>query len=151
MRKEVIKIDIKLCPTATTDLPEYATEGSAGFDLTIDTSKETVLEPNASQVFPAGIKVEIPKGYVGLVFPRSGLGTKGIVLTNTVGVIDSDYRGEIHLPLKNTSNEPYTFKPKERVAQMIIMPYTKVAFNIVCEEDLGNTERGNNGFGSTGK
>ena len=130
-------------------IPKQATAGSAGYDLYACIDAPQTIEPGERCVFPSGLAAEIPAGTAGFVFTRSGLGIKkGIHVTNGVGVIDSDYRGEIQIGLHNLSAEPYTGQPGERIAQMIIMPY----FAPVIEEvtSLTETDRGAGGFGSTG-
>lgn len=130
-------------------IPKQATAGSAGYDLCACIDAPQTIEPGERCVFPSGLAAEIPAGTAGFVFTRSGLGIKkGIHVTNGVGVIDSDYRGEIRISLHNLSAEPYTVQPGERIAQMIIMPY----FAPVIEEvtALTETDRGAGGFGSTG-
>ena len=122
-------------------LPKSATKGSAGMDLYAAIENEIVLNP--------GERVLIPEGTAGFIFTRSGLGIKkGIHVTNGVGVVDSDYRGEIHVGLHNLSQEAYTIAPLERIAQMIIMPY--FAVDVIEAEALDETDRGAGGFGSTG-
>ena len=121
-------------------IPKQATAGSAGYDLCACMDAPQTIEPGERCVFPSGLAAEIPAGTAGFVFTRSGLGIKkGIHVTNGVGVIDSDYRGEIQIGLHNPSAEPYTVQPGERIAQMI-------------EEvtSLTETDRGAGGFGSTG-
>ena len=131
-------------------LPKQATAGSAGYDLCACIEEPQTIAPGARAVFPIGLAAEIPAGTAGFIFTRSGLGIKkGIHVTNGVGVIDSDYRGEIHVGLHNLRAEPYTVQPGERIAQMIIMPY--FAPGIVEVASLSDTERGAGGFGSTGK
>lgn len=130
-------------------IPKQATAGSAGYDLCACMDAPQTIEPGERCVFPSGLAAEIPAGTAGFVFTRSGLGIKkGIHVTNGVGVIDSDYRGEIQIGLHNLSAEPYKVQPGERIAQMIIMPY----FAPVIEEvtSLTETDRGAGGFGSTG-
>lgn len=130
-------------------IPKQATAGSAGYDFCACIDAPQTIEPGERCVFPSGLAAEIPAGTAGFVFTRSGLGIKkGIHVTNGVGVIDSDYRGEIRIGLHNLSAEPYTVQPGERIAQMIIMPY----FAPVIEEvtSLTETDRGAGGFGSTG-
>lgn len=141
-----MNINIKLDPIAI--MPTRGSLDAAGYDLYTFCGGE--VNPNETVQFHTGISMEIPKGYVGLVFARSGLGIKhGIVPSNCVGVIDPDYRGEIMVALYNHSNETYTVKKNERVAQIVIVPFLSVEFNKVTE--LTNTERGVKGFGSTGK
>lgn len=131
-------------------LPERKTEGSAGYDLCACIAEEFTLEPGELAVFPTGLGAEIPVGCAGMIFTRSGLGVKhGVAVSNGVGVIDSDYRGEIHVGLRNSGKVPYTIKPGERIAQLIIMP---VCLPVPVEVDeLSETQRGAGGFGSTGK
>lgn len=134
------------------DLPPVrATEGSAGLDLRAAVSSPVVLEPGALVSIPTGIAVGFPgPQYMGLVFARSGLGTRhGITLSNGVGVIDSDYTGELTVGLCNVSNTPYTIEPGERIAQLVVVPVAKV--ELLETEELVETERSNGGFGSTGK
>lgn len=127
--------------------PRYAHDGDAGLDLRI--SREVTLEPGGRTLVGTGISVEIPPGCVGLVFPRSGLAAKrGITLSNAVGVIDSGYRGEIRATLMNVSDEKVTLEAGTRVMQMVVMPY--VPCEVVAVDELGDTERGADGFGSTG-
>jgi len=131
--------------------PFYATSGSAGMDLAACIDSEITIEPGERVLVPTGISVALPSGeYVGLVFARSSLGLKkGITLPNAVGVIDSDYRGEVMVALTNISDKPYTVKQGERIAQLVIMPVC-VANVVVCDE-LPKTQRGDGAFGSTGK
>ena len=129
------------------ELPRYAHDGDAGLDLRI--RRDVTLEPGQRCNVGTGIAVEIPKGCVGLVFPRSGLATKyGITLSNGVGVIDSGYRGEIGASLINASDETVTLDGGTRVCQLVVMPY--VPCELVPVDELSETERGACGFGSTG-
>ncbi len=130
-------------------LPERKTPGSAGYDLCACIAKEFTIEPGELAIFPTGLAVEIPEGNAGMIFTRSGLGVKhGVAVANGVGVIDSDYRGEIHVGLRNSSKTPYTVIPGERIAQLIVMP---VCLPEVREAaSLSETQRGEKGFGSTG-
>lgn len=131
-------------------LPKYATSGSAAFDL-VSASDEPITVPAGKRALvPTGIAISIPVGTVAVISARSGLSAKkGITAANGIGVIDSDYRGEIFFSAANISSEDYTITPGERVAQMMIMPVLAANF-IVCDE-LDETERGAGGFGSTGK
>jgi len=130
-------------------IPTYATNGSAGLDLTAFVEDSVTIIPNELVKIPTGICVEIPAKYVGLCIIRSSLGVKsGISLSNCVGVIDSDYRGEIILGLINNSCEKRTIIPGERIAQLVIVPYLSV--EIEEKEVLSETVRGDGGFGSTG-
>ncbi len=132
-------------------LPKRATDGSAGYDLFVCIEEPMIINPGESYIFPTGIAIEIDDPmYVGLVFARSGLSIKhGITLSNAVGVIDSDYRGEIAVSLYNTSLVPYKVEPFERVAQLVIMPI--ITPKILEVDTLNDTSRGSGGFGSTGK
>ena len=129
-------------------LPTYGTVDSAGADLYAVLNNELSIKPGETKVIPTGLSMAIPKGYVGLIYARSSLGTKkGLAPANKVGVIDADYRGEVKVVLFNQSNETQIISPEERIAQIIITPYVKVDFEEVSE--LSETERGNGGFGST--
>jgi len=131
-------------------VPQYATSGSAGLDLSACIDEPLTLKPQERALVPTGLAVEIETGKVGLVFARSGISIKkGIALSNGVGVIDSDYRGEICCGLINLSNEAYVIQPSDRIAQMVITPY-------FCEEimevsELDETKRADGGFGSSGR
>ncbi len=131
--------------------PVYGSAGAAAADLcAVCAENEIVIQPNQRVMVPTGIGVEIPQGYVGLLFARSSLGVKyGISLANGVGVIDSDYRGEIKVGLINLSCSEYTVLPEERIAQLAIMPVAAVSF--VQSDTLQETARGEGGFGSTGR
>ena len=130
--------------------PQYKTEGSAGMDLSACMEESVTLKPGQRAIIPTGIAIEIPdENFVGLVFARSGLGIKhGITLSNSVGVIDSDYRGEIKCGVVNLGEEEYTIEPGDRISQLIIMPVTIA--NIIPSETLNDTQRGSGGLGSTG-
>lgn len=145
-----IKVQFVKCnPRAT--LPIYATEGSAGMDLTNVLDKPLTLKPLERAKVPTGLIMVLPAGYEGQVRPRSGLAAKhGITLTNCVGTIDSDYRGEICCLMINLSNEPYTIQPGERIAQLIISLVSHVEVKLQ-EKIPEETKRGAGGFGSTGK
>lgn len=144
------KIDLKIRRLKNnTVMPSYATEGSAGMDLTAAISEPVVLKPFERKLIPAGIIIELPHGYEAQVRPRSGLSIKhGITLVNCVGTIDEDYRGEVCVPLINLSQESYTINPGDRIAQMIISPVTKA--DIIEVKELTATARSSGGFGSTG-
>lgn len=131
-------------------LPEYKTEGAAGMDLCAAISEPVLLKPLERKLIPTGIKIELEHGYEAQIRPRSGLSIKhGITLINCVGTIDEDYRGEVCVPVVNISNEEYTIQPDERIAQMIIAKVEQAKIEIVTE--LSETQRGEGGFGSTGK
>lgn len=132
-------------------IPQRATDGSAGADLYACITAPVTIAPGELAKIPTGIAIELSsKEYAAFLFARSGLGVKhGITLSNGVGVVDSDYRGEICVGLCNVSNEAYTIQPNERIAQMVIMPVVCAVFE---ESDtLGDTQRGEGGFGSTGR
>lgn len=131
-------------------LPFYATSGSAGMDLTACIEEDIVLKPLERKLIPTGIAIKLPSAdYGAFLFARSGLASKkGITLANCVGVVDSDYTGEIKVALINLSNEEYTLTNGERIAQMVILPVSQAKFTVT--EELDETERGSGGFGSTG-
>jgi len=129
--------------------PFFATDGAAGLDLSVF-GNDITIAPHGHSVVPTGIKVAIPQGYVGLIYVRSSLGIKrGIMLSNSVGVIDSDYRGELLVSLYNTSSETQTLKSGERIAQLVIVPYLRP--ELEEKDELDETERNEGRFGSTGK
>lgn len=145
-----MELNIKLLsPKAV--LPKYATPGSAAMDLTACMDDPVTIAPRQLVTIPTGIAIALPSpDYVALIFARSGLGVKhGISLSNGVGVIDSDYRGELKVGLTNLSDTPYTIQPGDRVAQLAILPVTQPTVIQVTELDA--TDRGTGGFGSTGK
>lgn len=130
-------------------IPTYGTEYAAGADLYACIEKKEVFAPGETKLIPTGISMAIPTGYVGLVYARSGLASKrGLAPANKVGVIDSDYRGEIFVALHNHSTEEKTIDKEERIAQIVIAPYLKAEF--LETEELDETSRGEGGFGSTG-
>ena len=133
-------------------MPVYATAGSAGLDLRACLDAPLTLQPNAWQLVPTGMAVHLnDPGYAALLLPRSGLGHKhGIVLGNLVGLIDSDYQGQLMVSVWNRSNEPFTVEPLERVAQMVIVPVVQAQFNVV-DDFAQASARGAGGYGSTGR
>ena len=143
-------LNIKLL-SPNVSVPKYATAGAAAMDLTACIDEPITIAPRQLVSIPTGIAIALPSAdYVALVFARSGLGVKhGISLSNGVGVIDSDYRGEIKVGLTNLSDIPYTVQPGDRVAQLAIMPVVQA--NIIPVAELDETDRGAGGFGSTGK
>ena len=146
MEKRQVRIT-KLDERAQT--PTYGTCFSAGADLYALLEEDITIDSGETVLVHTGIAMEIPEGLVGLIYARSGMATKrGLAPANCVGVIDSDYRGEIHVGLHNLSQEAYTIAPLERIAQMIIMPY--FAVDVIEAEALDETDRGAGGFGSTG-
>ncbi|MDR1805268.1 MAG: dUTP diphosphatase [Clostridium sp.] len=135
---------------ANARLPVRATGGSAGYDLCACTEEPLCLKPGERALLPSGIAVAVPEGCALLIFARSGLAVKhGIVPANCVGVVDSDYRGEIMVGLVNQSKEEYTISPGERIAQMLLVPVLTPELEAV--DELTETERGAGGFGSTGR
>ena len=131
-------------------LPFYATEGAAGMDLTNVLDKPLTLNPGERAKVPTGLIMILPEGYEGQVRPRSGLAAKyGVTLTNSVGTVDSDYRGEMCCLMINLGSEPYTIQPGERIAQLVIAPIVQVSTEFISE--IPETKRGVGGFGSTGK
>lgn len=130
-------------------IPTYGTEYAAGADLYACIDEDVVISKGETKLIKTGISLEVPTGYAGLIFARSGLATKkGLAPANKVGVVDSDYRGEIMVTLHNHTNIDQKIEKGERIAQFIITPYLKAEFNVV--EKLEDTKRGANGFGSTG-
>ncbi len=144
-----MNVNIKKLNNSAT-IPRYQTPFAAGADIYCCIDDDIIIAPGATVMISTGIALEIPDNYVGLVYPRSGLSTKfGIALANKVGVIDSDYRGELMVPLFNHSDKDYILKNSERIAQLVITPYLTASF---CEvNELNQTKRGDSGFGSTGK
>jgi dUTP pyrophosphatase len=132
------------------ELPKYESNGAAGMDLSADIDAEVELKPLERFLFPTGIAISLPKDLEAQIRPRSGLAIKnGITLLNTPGTVDSDYRGEIKVILVNISNDKYTIKPGDRIAQMVLSQFVQGQFELV--ENLDETDRGSSGFGSTGK
>ncbi len=130
--------------------PEYATDGSVGMDLSAAIDKPITIKPGERILIPTGFAMQIPEGVGGFIFPRSGLSfKKGITMANCVGVIDTDYTGEVKVSTVNISNEEYTINPKDRIAQLVFLPVCKATFT-ECET-LDDTARGVGGFGSTGE
>ena len=132
-------------------LPQYGTPGAAGLDLRACIDQALVLQPGDSQLVPSGIAIHIgDPNYAALVLPRSGLGAKhGIVLGNLVGLINSDYQGQILISAWNRGRKAFTIEPLERIAQLVVVPVVQVAWRVV--EEFENSSRGAAGFGSTGK
>ena len=131
-------------------IPTYGTEYSAGADLYNMGGESVSVAPGETVLIHTGLSIEIPEGYCGLIFARSGLATKrGLAPANKVGVVDSDYRGEWMVALHNHSDKTATVEGGERVAQMVVVPYLKAEFELT--DELSETERGAGGFGSTGR
>jgi dUTP pyrophosphatase len=148
----MLNIDVKIIdPRMASQLPAYATPGSAGLDLRACLNEPLTLQANAWQLVPTGIAIYLKdSAYAALILPRSGLGHKhGIVLGNLVGLIDSDYQGQLMVSAWNRSDTPFTIEPMERIAQLVIVPVLQASFNVVNE--FPASERGEGGYGSTGK
>lgn len=147
-----MQIDLKILDERVrSQLPHYATPGSAGLDLRACLDAPIDLMPGETRLIPTGMAIHLADpGYAAMLLPRSGLGHKhGVVLGNLVGLIDSDYQGQLMVSLWNRSHEPFTVQPFERIAQMVIVPVVQASFNVV--EDFADSHRGEGGFGSTGK
>ena len=147
-----MKIDVKIIDERmATQLPAYATPGSAGLDLRACLSEPLTLQPNAWQLVPTGIAIYLQDPhFAAIILPRSGLGHKhGIVLGNLVGLIDSDYQGQLMVSAWNRSDVAFTIEPMERIAQLVIVPVVQAQFNVVTE--FPQSIRGEGGYGSTGK
>jgi dUTP pyrophosphatase len=131
-------------------LPTYATAGSAGLDLRACIDADLLLEPGKAELIPTGLAIYVQDpGLAAVVLPRSGLGHKhGVVLGNLVGLIDSDYQGQLMVSCWNRGREPFTIRPGERIAQLVVVPVVQVDLEVV--EDFSTTERGAGGFGSSG-
>lgn len=145
-------LDVKILDPRVRDmLPQYATAGAAGLDIRACLDAPLTLHPGDSQLVPSGIAIHLgDAGYAAIILPRSGLGAKnGIVLGNLVGLIDSDYQGQIFVSVWNRGKADFTIQPMDRIAQMVIVPVLQVQFNVV--EDFEASSRGAGGFGSTGK
>jgi dUTP pyrophosphatase len=148
----VRRLDVKILDTRIREsMPAYGSAGAAGLDLRACIDAPLTLEPGDSQLVPSGIAIHIDDpGYAALVLPRSGLGAKqGIVLGNLVGLIDSDYQGQVFVSVWNRSKVAFTIQPMDRIAQMIVVPVQQVEWNVV--EEFESSCRGAGGFGSTGK
>ncbi|MFA6313612.1 MAG: dUTP diphosphatase [Sterolibacterium sp.] len=150
------RIDIKILDSRLRDesgeySPHYATPGSAGLDLRACIVAPLLLRPGETQLIPSGIAIHLADpGLAAMILPRSGLGHKhGIVLGNLVGLIDSDYQGEIFISTWNRGTEAFTLNPLDRLAQLVVVPVMQVGFNVV--DDFETSHRGAGGFGSTGK
>jgi dUTP pyrophosphatase len=145
-------IDVKILdPRMRDQLPRYATAGAAGLDLRACLDDPLTLAPGQTELVPTGIAIHLgDPGLAAVILPRSGLGHKhGIVLGNLVGLIDSDYQGQIFVSTWNRGNAPFVVNPLERLAQLVVVPVVQVEFNVV--QDFAQSPRGAGGFGSTGK
>lgn len=146
------EVELKILnPIMADQLPAYATPGSAGLDLRACLDQTITLEPGETFLVPTGLAIHLGRpDYAAIILPRSGLGHKhGIVLGNLVGLIDSDYQGELKVSVWNRSQTTFTIQPMERIAQMVIVPVAQAAFKIV--DEFATSERGEGGFGSTGQ
>ena len=131
-------------------IPTYGSDFAAGADLYAALDEPLTINPGETKFVPTGLAFEIPEGYAGFIYARSGLASKrGLAPANKVGVIDSDYRGEVMNAIHNHGREPQTIEPGERTAQMVIAPYITASF--ILSDSLDDTERGEGGFGSTGR
>lgn len=150
MPKQTVQLKI-VRPQMQERLPRYATPGSAGLDLHACIERELVLQPGQTELIPTGIAIHLADANLAaMILPRSGLGHKhGIVLGNLVGLIDSDYQGELMVSVWNRGQSAFTVQPFERIAQMVIVPVVQAAFEVVG--DFAASERGEGGFGSTGR
>ena len=145
-------LDVKILdPRLRGSLPQYATAGAAGLDLRACVERPLTLAPGAAELVPSGIAIHLSDpGLAAIVLPRSGLGHKhGIVLGNLVGLIDSDYQGQVMVSVWNRSGASFTINPMDRIAQLVVVPVVQVKLNVV--EEFAASERGAGGFGSTGK
>ncbi|HRH82024.1 MAG TPA: dUTP diphosphatase [Thiobacillaceae bacterium] len=147
-----MQIDLKILdPRVAEQLPHYATPGSAGLDLRACLGEPVTLNPGETRLIPTGLAIHLADpGYAAMILPRSGLGHKhGVVLGNLVGLIDSDYQGQLMVSVWNRGQEAFTIQPFERIAQMVIVPVVQAKFRLVREFE--ESQRGAGGFGSTGK
>ena len=148
-----LQVELKILdPRLNENMPAYATTGSAGLDLRACINEAITIQPGETTLIPTGMAIHLENSaYAAMILPRSGLGHKhGIVLGNLVGLIDSDYQGQLFVSCWNRSQEAFTIQPMERIAQMMIVPVVQAKFNIVTEFDAPS-ERGEGGYGSTGK
>lgn len=147
----MMQVNVKILDSRLTQqMPAYATPGSAGLDLRACLTESLTLQPGAWQLLPTGLAMHLADpAYAALILPRSGLGHKhGIVLGNLVGLIDSDYQGQLMVSAWNRSPVPYTIEPMERIAQLVIVPVVQASFRLVSEFET--SQRGEGGYGSTG-
>ncbi len=143
-------MEIKILNRSRFELPQYATIHSAGMDLRANITESIVIPPLKRELIPTGIHIELPEGYEAQIRPRSGLAVKyGIGIVNSPGTIDSDYRGEIKIILVNLSDSDFILNSGERIAQMVVAKFERVEWREA--EELNDSERGEKGFGSTGK
>lgn len=144
------QVNVKIINSSSNPLPEYSTGSSAGMDVRASLSQPVVLNPGKRALIPTGLRIELPEGYEMQIRPRSGLALKhGISVLNSPGTIDADYRGEIGIILANLGEEPFTVNPGDRIAQMVLSRYSSVKWDESAS--LSETQRGDGGFGHTGK
>lgn len=147
---EKVQIKVKTLEHFKGDMPQYQSAGASGFDVRAQLSETVLLEPGQRKLIPTGLSFEIPLNFEIQARPRSGLALKhGISLVNTPGTIDADYRGEVGIIIINHGAESFEIKDQERIAQLVLCPIVQANFNVV--DELGDTDRGAGGFGSTGK
>ena len=145
-----MSVDVKIVNKSNHQLPSYATAGSAGMDLKANTDVPVSLKPMERYLFPTGMHIQLPEGYEAQIRPRSGLAAKyGVTVTNAPGTIDEDFVGQIMVSLINLSTDTVVIYPGDRIAQMVVAKYEKVTWEEVAA--LDETERGDGGFGSTGR
>lgn len=147
---EILNVQIKRLPEGEgLPLPSYMSAHAAGADLCAAVPRDTVIEPGARAMIPTGFAIALPDGYEAQVRPRSGLAIKnGVTCLNSPGTIDADYRGPVNVILANLGSEPFTVRRGDRIAQLIVAPVTRASFDLA--EELDETQRAGNGFGSTG-
>lgn len=144
------KVNVRIVPDHDDFIPRYQTDGSACADLVCNLNTEFIfLHPNETFLFDCGFVMELPEGWEAQIKPRSGMSSKGLIVINSPGVIDSDYRGKIKVAIKNCSENKVTFTNKQRIAQISIHPVTQ--FNWIKSQNVSYTKRGDGGFGSTGQ
>lgn len=145
-----MSIEVKIIRADGVELPVYATEGSSGMDLRAHVSEPVHMLPGERRLIPTGLRISLPEGYEAQIRPRSGLALKyGLTLLNSPGTVDSDYRGEVGVILANLGKDEIIIEDGDRIAQMVVAPYTRVDWQEV--DSLDDTERGAGGFGHTGK
>lgn len=147
---QIYNVGVKIVNKSNNPLPSYATEGSAGMDLRANLTDKVIISPLQRKIIPTGIFIELPEGFEAQIRPRSGMAmNSGLTIVNTPGTVDCDYRGEILICLINLSEDVCAIRNGDKIAQMIIARYEKV--NLIQVAELSNTQRGTDGFGSTGK
>lgn len=151
MNPTIVEVDVHRLPHAPADLPVYKTPGAAGMDVAAAIAEAVTLQPLERTLIPTGLIIQIPEGYECQLRARSGLSIKhGITLVNGIGTIDADYRDEVKVAIVNLSNEPFTIRPGDRIAQMLISPVYRVQWNEIGDHEVERVDGRNGGFGSTG-